>query len=149
APPDLLNPRAHRIHYDPRVAALVRQAKLWPTSPRLLLPNVPDRLPVAPRPRVALGLVPISLIAQRCAGLRNFDAGRRWAPTGGTLGSVLLSWAVPGGAEWRGGVSAYEAEAHALAVIGDSETFAELHDAVDPPAGRLAHLVFTADLARV
>jgi SagB-type dehydrogenase family enzyme len=82
-PREWLNPKEHQAHYRPANAALQIYSKEYPGAPRIALEDVD------PEPGTGLTLTRLSALLLRTAGLRGTDFGevRRWAPTGGNLGS--------------------------------------------------------------
>ncbi|MGD0720182.1 MAG: nitroreductase family protein [Roseiarcus sp.] len=159
APPDLLNPRAHRIHYVPSNIALQRVEKQRPTLPTIALPaapslggsGAPDAAGNPGGPRLSLGEV--ALISERIAGLRKSAEGKgtRWAPTGGNLGSVQLYWAVRDVVGLETGLFFYGAAQHRLSILGGAEAYDGFLAALPPRFSEHAagFLLFTAALNRV
>lgn len=100
-PPRHLNsPRDHQVHYKPANIALQHESKLWPSAPTRPLPvAVQPQLPNS-RPTLAhldetepVTLEALADIIIRTAGNRDnntpkHEKMRRWAPSGGNLGSV-------------------------------------------------------------
>jgi SagB-type dehydrogenase family enzyme len=81
-PREWLNPKDHQSHYRPANAALMLHNKQYPGAPRIELHD--DN----PSPD-ALSRAGLAALLLRTAGLRDEDYGqvKRWAPTGGNLGS--------------------------------------------------------------
>lgn len=155
APPDLLDPRAHRIHYVPSNIALQRVEKQRPTLRNIALPVSPDLSEDAEREpgRGRLSLAEVALISEQVAGLRkSADAKRtRWAPTGGNLGSVQLYWATPDIIGLETGLYFYGAAQHRFSILGGAAAYdgflAALPRQFSDAAG--GFLLFTAALDRV
>ncbi|MGA2043230.1 MAG: nitroreductase family protein [Roseiarcus sp.] len=150
APPDLLNPRAHRIHYVPSNIALQRVEKQRPTLPTIALPAAPG---LSRSGGPGLSLAEVALISERIAGLRKSAEakGTRWAPTGGNLGSVQLYWAVRDIAGLETGLYFYGAAQHRFSILGGAEAYAGFLAALPPRFSdhAVGFLLFTAALNRV
>jgi SagB-type dehydrogenase family enzyme len=156
APRHLSNPRDHQVHYKESNIALQRESKLWPSAPTLPLP-APARVdvdwpePGAEATATTLRLPALTDVIVRSVGNRNLGTPlegkvRRWAPSGGNLGSVqayLVARDVEGLVP---GVYGYDRGNDALAMLpwADPETALA---GVDPDAA--AVLIYTGALARV
>jgi SagB-type dehydrogenase family enzyme len=154
SPPELLDPRAHRLHYEPAALALSRQPQRWPTVQGIPLPAVTM---TGDQGRGA-GLARAGLIAGLVAGLRETNgATRRWAPTGGNLGSPQLYWVETGHGELARGIYGYDAPGHRLVCLGGPEGVREVEQCMSEagaglagnPAPVVAYVVLTAALHRV
>jgi SagB-type dehydrogenase family enzyme len=102
-PRHLVNPKDHQHHYKPGNVALQRHTKRYPSALQVTLPEPgrtpPEgilaeamRRPTTPAP-ATLGLDRLAGLLLRAAGWHtgeHTDRVRRWAPTGGNLGSVQL-----------------------------------------------------------
>ncbi|UQN14983.1 nitroreductase family protein [Gulosibacter sp. ACHW.36C] len=156
APRHLSNPRDHQVHYKESNIALQRESKLWPSAPSLPLPR-PAHPTVAwpeldaPADAPELPLATLTDVIVRSVGNRNLGTPlegkvRRWAPSGGNLGSVqayLIARRVDGLVP---GVYGYDRGSDALAMLPWADP-ATAPAGIDPEAD--AVLIYTGALARV
>jgi len=118
------NPKAHQAHYRVQNIALTAEAKRYRCAPHLALP-APDPFAALAEPRSGRGgpltADDLALLLRLTAGVRAFpEAGgggkvRRWAPTGGNLGSVELYLGVLDVEGIPAGTYYYDPHRHALA----------------------------------
>jgi SagB-type dehydrogenase family enzyme len=133
----LLDPKSHQIHYHAHSLELAYQSKQYPSAPRFPLPvaceatlQTGDALNCVMRGS-AVATEPLTL--GRLAALLMFTAGlngeggqaheklRRWAPTGGNLGSVELYVAAEAVDGLESGIYFYQVHGHALARLSSME----------------------------
>lgn len=123
-PRHLLNPKDHQHHYVPSNLALQTMSKRYPAARHVPL-VAPELTPVpADRPGDAVTAVDpavLSGLLLRTAGRRGAQqAGRkprRWAPTGGNLGSVQV-YLLAAGVDWlTPDWYFYDAAQHRLALV--------------------------------
>ncbi len=128
----LLEPKSHQIHYHAHSIELGNQTKRYPSAERIPLP-VASGLPYptgdalkcltgSTAPTEPLTLERLAALLMLAGGLdRNARYPgrklRRWAPTGGNLGSVELYVAAPAVTGLAPGVYFYQAHEHILVRI--------------------------------
>ena len=166
----LLDPKAHQVHYRASNVELANQGKRYPSAERIPLPPGPELPPPAGdslahimnRPN---GDPPQRLTLPRLASLLLLTAGidrrdghtkskvRRWAPTGGNLGSVELYIAVRDVEGLPPAIYFYQAHEHLLArlthIMGDDEIDRFIQHAAPSKPSTGALLLFAAAHHRV
>lgn len=134
-PRHLLDPKAHQFHYRASNLELATEGKRYPSAAkaplppqeRLALPGVPVSSCLegpGPRPEPGLdGLHRLAAVLLFTGGFRGApsreapNGARRWAPTGGNLGSVELYVAAHHVEGLEPGLYFYEAHEHTLARV--------------------------------
>lgn len=162
-----LNPKDHQIHYRVANLELQRDQKFYPSAPLVRLAyRTPDPdgccltavLTGCSRAESPLDLATLSGLLLRAGGLRQESTVdgmmRRWAPTGGNLGSVQIYLFARDVLGLQRGCFFYQAEEHALARVNPAGTtvqfeqlFARAVSVLEPSPS--AVLVLTGALHRV
>jgi bacteriocin biosynthesis cyclodehydratase domain-containing protein len=135
----LLDPKSHQIHYHAHSLELAHQSKRYLSAPLISLPPASAiPLPTGDALKYVMdgsaGNASQTLTVGRLTALLLFTAGlhshgsqpdgklRRWAPTGGNLGSVELYVAAKAVEGLESGVYFYQADGHALARLRPMQT---------------------------
>ncbi len=172
-PRHLVDPKQHQAHYRPSNVELALDGKRYPSVEQLALPGrdwlarlegaTLDHLSTIAEPTTRLGVTELASLLLFGAGIRDHESRglaksvrpKRWAATGGNLGSPELYVVVREVEGLDPGVYFYQAHEHVLARLGSPSTAAEAALLVDRIVDRHgepaphAVIVATAALHRV
>ena len=159
----LLDPKSHQVHYHEHCLELANQSKQYPSAERISLP-APTELPFPMCDALrclmsetgaateVLNLARLSSLLMFAGGLDRqaklpYKKLRRWAPTGGNLGSVELYVAARSVAGLTPGIYFYQACDHTLVRIApamNASDIAEFMGRAAPGGDSAAALVIFA-----
>jgi SagB-type dehydrogenase family enzyme len=158
-PRDLLNLKAHQIHYRISNALLQAEQKTYRNAPLVQLPQVPLAGLGEPTARIDISQIGLAAILLAALGLKPDEPAAglllRFAATGGNLGSpqgYLVAFDVAG---LQCGLYFYQSHSHSLARLRSFQSATQAREwlaaaGVREDLGRpAAVLVLTAALARV
>lgn len=142
----LLDPKGHQVHYRAASLELGKLSKRYPSAEHIALPPAVDTPPVGETlerltadlnrpPTERLTVARLASLLALTAGIERHDGHtrsrlRRWAPTGGNLGSVELYVAAQTVDGLLPGIYFYEPHEHALARIVESRQGLEVESLI-------------------
>jgi len=144
-----INPKDHQNHYKPSNISLTREYKHFPSSPRRPL-KPREELPLLVEAVSAKDLDALALLLMYTNGVKETaERVKRWAPTGGNLGSPAVYFLNEGIASLDRAVYFYDPFEHELVQV--AKLLPELRHTwmLPPPETNWGWLVFTGSYERV
>ncbi|WP_377887556.1 SagB family peptide dehydrogenase [Alkalihalobacillus sp. R86527] len=151
----LLNPKDHQSHYKPSNIQLSKFSKEYPSFPKIKLPSQED-LPLLGSDVKSSFIYDLSKIMLYTCGFKKesienqYGKAKRWAPTGGNLGSQNIYFVNNNLQELERGTYYYEATNHSLAKLSggnEPDKFESMLSDASPHC--LGYLILTGEFEKV
>lgn len=153
---DLINPKDHQSHYKPSNIKLATVTKDYPSLPEIEL-SQQYGLPQLGVDKQVSHLDQLASMLLYTVGFKRDEEGnlvnksKRWAPTGGNLGSTNLYFINKSINSLPMGIYYYQVAQHSLAVLSNEQAYKELEENIGGAIedDSLGYFIFTGNFEKV